>query len=296
MMNTKLIFTVSMLALFVAGGAHADLASTSYVDGRVLSTWDDDTQIADYMLPNVGAAKSIAQHYAEQAVQTLNRANTDETKQAVVTTDKDGKVKPVKIVTEENSTGPFVTGVAVNESGAVELSRGGANVVTFDANAEFEGDEYHPVYVTSPNEEEGYAGGEVLPVEGISVSLLPVAQAHDEGGSQGDAGVVHLMDQFDDTAYASVSDGATEWTQGATGDTYIFNETAVTPVGVVRAIETVLDVDGVVSTGDTAPNNVGASNLPVFVENKVVKSVTGTAIPIGGATAGAQGWATIWIE
>ena len=48
---------------------------------------------------------------------------------------------------------------------------------------------------------------------------------------------------------------------------------------------------------DEPIKNVGGAARPVYVNETVATAVTGVSIPVGGQTcAGADCWATIWIE
>lgn len=272
-MNTKLIFTVSMLALFVAGGAQADLASTSYIKNMTYSSPWGDQSSADMhgnQIPNVEAAISIAQYYAGQSagevLQTVENAmgsallekqdsiNPTQKncsvvdgelkcdpvegyiKQGVVSVDKDGKVVPAKITVEDE--GLFVDNILVAEDGTVTVSKGNMT---------------------------GNGDVVVATQDGLtSLELKPSFNGVVNGEYMGN--VVNGVSVTSDYIAVETADAAMMPTES--------------------------NFAGEVITVQT----VGTENLPVYVNDKVVTPVTGTAIPIGGATAGDKGWATIWVE
>ena len=274
MLKTKLIFTVSMLALFVAGAARADLASTSYIQNMTYSgRWSDQSSTDTYVnqIPNVEATISIAQYYAgEAAGEVLNTVDqsvgialadkqdsinptqncenvegelkctdkdpADYIKQGVVSVDKDGKVVPAKIQVE--GEGPFVDNILVAEDGTVKVSKG--NIKGNDT-----------VVVATQN--------------GLtSLELKPSFSGVVDGEHMGN--VVNGISVTSEYIEVQTADAAMMPTES-------------NYVGDVVTVQT-----------------VGTANLPVYVNDKVVTPVTGTAIPIGGATVGSQGWATIWVE
>ena len=116
-----------------ASGAATDIASgiagVTYVN-RMVNLAGNAAQKAEDHAAAAGAsaivAKQAADDAANEAAKVANKFDkkftTDATKKAIVTTDKDGNVLPVKI--SDPGTGTYITGVSVSDAGAVTLTRG----------------------------------------------------------------------------------------------------------------------------------------------------------------------------
>ena len=125
MLKQRVILMVSLIAMFSVGVARADIAATSYVDAGVNAA-NAAASNAQKSADNAAAAASAAQAAANNAQTTANNVankfdNTSTVKNAIVTTDANGKVAPVAI--SDTGTGTYVTGVTVS-GGTVTLSRG----------------------------------------------------------------------------------------------------------------------------------------------------------------------------
>ena len=155
MLKQRFVFAVSLFAILAVGNVWADTASgdavktahdvytdlsttetgiagVSYVNkmvnaaGAAAQDAENHAASAGASALSAAAAASAAQTAANNAQTTANNVankfdNTSTVKNAIVTTDADGKVAPVAI--SDTGTGTYVTGVTVS-GGVVTLSRG----------------------------------------------------------------------------------------------------------------------------------------------------------------------------
>ena len=167
MIKTKFVFAVSMVAMLSCGVAWASapsgsetvaaehdvyevaenagatnaatdlatgIAGVTYVN-RMVNTAGNAAQLAEDHAAAAGAYAIRAETAANEAKNALggkldNKFNLDANKNAIVTTDKDGKVTPVAI--SDPGLGTYITDVTVSDNGAVTLSRGTPSISSSD--------------------------------------------------------------------------------------------------------------------------------------------------------------------
>lgn len=159
MIKTKFVFAVSMVAMLSCGVAWASVPSESETVANGHEVYTEATNAGtstatnlatgiagvtyvNRMVNTAGNAAQLAEDHAAAAgayaIQAEKAANTAKNalsgkldnkfaanKNAIVTTDKDGNVKPVAILDTESGT--YITDVTVSDTGVVTLSRGSSD-------------------------------------------------------------------------------------------------------------------------------------------------------------------------
>lgn len=325
---TKLILSVSVIAMFAVGSAWAtdpndtsdtnDTVATSHsadiypsalgpittaegIAGAVSQFKDSGIAGVKYVNRMVGVAGGAAQqaedHAAAAGASAMAAAesadeaklalsgkfdNTSTVKNAIVTTDANGKVAPVQIV--DNGTGTYVTDVVVN-AGTVTLSRGTPSI---------------PNKVSELENDSGYA----------TMSAVDAKLTTAQGSTNANKAVIT-------NASGDITTGtiATDMiTDGAVTSAKIADGTVALADLASDSVNSAKIVDASVAAADLASNSVTTAKITDLnvTTAKIAASAVTTAkiadsavtaaktsgvigsIPSGGATS--TTYATIWVE
>ena len=312
MIKSKGIFAVSFIAMMVAGGAYANIASQGYVDQQI-----DTRQVAgDYAtndaLGTVRTTATNAQSAADAAASAA--ATAQQTANAKVSTAQGSSAANKAVIT--NASGNITTGTIssamitdgtitnadISASAAIAQSKisGLTTALAGKANTADV-----PTKTSDLTNDSGFITAEELP-DGYT---LPVATADTLGGVKSGGDITVATSGAVTVSHAAKADTATTATNATNADhadTATSATSATNATNATNATKATQDASGnVITTTYATKSEITGLNSSSTGSGAVVTDVSQSAgevsvtkgnvkIPVGGENA--TSYATIWIE
>ncbi len=293
MIKSKGIFAVSFIAMMVAGGAYANIASQGYVDQQIGTRAPDSTAVkvatagtavGDATHPVYVNASGVATKIDKVAAAATADTATSATSATKATQDASGNVITTTYATktELNAKADADDIPTVNDA-TLTIQKNGTAVATFTANSATAATANItvPTKTSDLTNDSGFITAEELP-DGYK---LPVATDNALGGVKSGGDITVATSGAVTVSHAAKADSATtaasatKATQDASGNVITTTYAAKSEITGLNSSST---GDGAVVTG------VSQSAGKVSVTKGNVK------IPVGGENA--TSYATIWIE
>ena len=287
MIKSKGIFAVSFIAMMVAGGAYANIASQGYVDQQVdakqnastaVKVATAGTAVGDATHPVYVNASGVATKIDKVAAAITADTATTATSATKATQDASGNVITTTYATKtELNAKADADDIPTVNNATLTIQKNGATVDTFTANASAN----KTINITVPTttsgltNDSGFITADDLPED----YTLPAATATALGGVKSGGDITVATDGAVTVNSATTADSATKATQDASGrviaDTYATKD----------EIPDEITVDAALNADSTNPvqNKVVKAALDKKLENTATDP---SSFAVGGADAG----------
>ena len=291
MIKSKGIFAVSFIAMMVAGGAYANIASQGYVDQQIGTRAPDSTAVkvatagtavGDATHPVYVNASGVATKIDKVAAAETADTATSATSATKATQDASGNVITTTYATKtELNAKADADDIPTVNNATLTIQKNGTAVATFTANSATAATANItvPTKTSELSNDSGFITAAALPEE----YTLPAATEDTLGGVKSGGDITVATSGAVTVSHATKADtatSATKATQDASGN--VITSTYATKSEITE-LNSSSSGDGAVVTG------VSQSAGKVSVTKGNVK------IPVGGENA-TSSYATIWIE